>query len=145
MSSPSPKTFASGGGGGGRCNLAFGINDNIFDNANTRYLSVGESTSINIYNNEAQVQVPATSDGTLKNMYVHMNGDVGGGNRSVIFTLRVNGANTALSVTMDDLLTDNSDLVNKVAVNAGDLLSISVVPANAPNARYCHGSLEFEF
>ena len=66
--------------------------------------------------------------GTLKTMRVrHTTAGVGAAN--LTYTLLINGTPTALSVTMAANTQDGSDLVNTVAVSAGDLATMRVTKA----------------
>jgi hypothetical protein len=61
---------------------------------------------------------------TLHSMYARHNLANGNGN-SVVYTLRVNGINTALSVTLaTGAVGSASDLVDEISVNAGDFIEI---------------------
>lgn len=74
-----------------------------------------------------QFRVPRA--GTIKSMRVHANG-AGNGN-AIVYTLRVNGVASVLTVSMLSTAVDGSDLVNTVAVAAGDLLDVNVTKALA--------------
>jgi hypothetical protein len=72
-----------------------------------------------------ELKVPRA--GTLRNLFVHArvagtdtNGD------SIVYTVQVNGADTAIVVSMLATATDGSDLVNTVAVAQGDRVGIKV-------------------
>ena len=74
---------------------------------------------------EANNQVPAMRAATLRNLRVR----TVAGNISVanaVFTVRVNGAPTALTCTIAVGASSAADLVHSVAVNAGDLLSVQL-------------------
>jgi len=62
--------------------------------------------------------------GTLRNMRVRHNATGAGGD--IVYTAQINGVNTALTVTLNGSASDGSDLVNTVAIAAGDLISIEV-------------------
>ena len=74
--------------------------------------------------------------GTISNMYVWLSVSPGVAPDAYVFTLRKNGVDTALTVTITAPATTGSDTVNSVAFNAGDTISIKVqglnVPANNP-------------
>lgn len=100
-------------------------NDNIAATTTTRYLTPGYDDT------QAQtsaIQLKASRDGTIRNMRVLQNIPHGNGN-SIVYTLRVNGVASALSVSMASTDSDGSDLVNSVAVAAGDNLDIEVTKA----------------
>lgn len=66
---------------------------------------------------------------TARNLRVRHNSAVGNGN-SVAYFLRINGVNTALTVSLaTGAVGDASDLVNAVAVAAGDLVEFVAVKA----------------
>jgi len=52
---------------------------------------------------------------------------------SRVFTFRLNGVNTALSVTISGASTTGTDLVNSVAVTPGDLISLLHTEIGNPN------------
>lgn len=66
--------------------------------------------------------------GTLRNLRVRHNVTAGNGNL-IVYTARVNGVATLLLVSLASTTADGSNLVNTVAVAAGDLLDISVTKA----------------
>jgi hypothetical protein len=73
--------------------------------------------------------------GTLKNLYVR-NGTTQSGTGTMVFTLRKNGADTAMTVTFsntDGASATKSDTTNTVSVVAGDLICIKGVN-NAPGS-----------
>lgn len=76
----------------------------------------------------AAVQWRSPRSGTAKNMRVRHNVTAGNGN-DIVYTLRVNGVASALTVTLASTATDGSDLVNTVPIAAGDLLDIIVTKA----------------
>lgn len=68
--------------------------------------------------------------GTIRNMRVRHNITAGNGN-AIVYTLLVNGVATALTVSLASTAADGSDLVNTVAVAAGDLVSVRATKAAA--------------
>lgn len=107
----------------------------------TEYNSCSAGSTWNV--TEQNRQQVAASAGKLTNFYVELHGSPGAG-KSYTFTLRINGVDTALVVAIADAATSGSDLVNEVNVSAGDLLSISCVPAGTPTARKARWSMLFE-
>lgn len=85
----------------------------------------------NVENNYREV-VPTA--GTIKNFYVKLNVDPGVAPEAYRFTVRLNGATVANSpiVTITADATTGNDLVNELAVVAGDVLTMKVEPLNAP-------------
>lgn len=66
--------------------------------------------------------------GTIRNMRVRHNILAGNGN-AIVYTLLVNGVATALSVSLASTAADGSDLVDAIAVVAGDLVAVRVTKA----------------
>lgn len=64
--------------------------------------------------------------GTIQRLRVRCRGAGAGAGLATTYRLIVNGAPTALGVTMLDTLQDAADLVNAVPVAAGDLLALEV-------------------
>jgi hypothetical protein len=72
------------------------------------------------------LQIPITRRGTLRNLRVFVTG-AGTGAATVTYTAQLNGVDTALLATISNTATGAADdLVNQVAVTAGQLLAISV-------------------
>ena len=93
-----------------------------------------------------KAQVVSTP-GTLKNLRVELNGVPGTG--TYTFTLhRAVGigawANTALTCTVAAAGTQANDMVNEVAVAAGDVIVLECNPDNPDNARIAKWSMMFE-
>jgi len=78
-----------------------------------------------------EVQLAVTRVGTLRNLRVRGTG-AGVGTQNVVYTVRKNGADTAITVTVaNDAASPNltSDTTHTVVVAAGDLISLSIVKA----------------
>ncbi len=74
-----------------------------------------------------------SAPGTLSDMRVKVNVASGAGN-SYLWKLRLNGADTGLTVTISGASAKTGqDLVNSVAVVAGDRVSISLAPTSTPS------------
>ncbi len=69
--------------------------------------------------------------GTLKYLVAELQ-DAPGGTKSVKFTLLVNGVATAVTCTISGTATTGSDLVNEVAVVAGDIVTVETDPTGSP-------------
>ncbi len=84
---------------------------------------------------EAHNQMVARNNTRLSNLYVALSGAPGlaASGKSYTFTLRVNGVDTALTCTVLETATTAEDAVNIVELAAGDLVSMEITPANAPN------------
>jgi hypothetical protein len=78
-----------------------------------------------------QYQIPRT--GTIRNLRVSHGIPAGNGNR-VVYTLRVNGVATALFVAMASTAAVGSNLVDQIAVVAGDFIEIIVTKGLAIGA-----------
>ncbi len=107
--------------------LTFGA-DSIAAGADTRFLPPGfiDGTAPTS-SSEAQFASPRA--GTMRNLRVRHNTSNGNGN-SVVYALRVNGVASALTATLATGAIGNaSDLVNAVAVAAGDLIDVTAVKA----------------
>lgn len=72
---------------------------------------------------ETELLVPR--QGTLKNLHVRHNVPDGNG-QLITYTIRVNGSDTALSVILASTASEAMNLVDTIAVNAGDQISIKV-------------------
>jgi hypothetical protein len=92
----------------------------------------------------APIQWRVPRAGTLQNMRVRHNSLVGNGN-AIVYTLRVNGVASALTVSLASTAADGSDLANTVAVVAGDLVDIEVTKALAIGAGGVDVGLSMEF
>lgn len=75
----------------------------------------------------------APFDGVIHSMTALRNAAPGAGT-SVVYTLRVNGVNTALTCTITEGLLIASDLVNQVAVVQGDFVELHGAIVGAPGA-----------
>ena len=106
------------------CVLSFG-NQDVAGNTTTRYLGPGWSDTVASLN-PPSYRVP--SAGKISKMRVRHNITAGNGN-AIVYTLRVNGANSALAVSLASTSADGSDLATVVTVAAGDLLDVIVTKA----------------
>lgn len=81
------------------------------------------SPGMQINGAEATVQAIAPCDGTITALYARRNTSPGGA-ETVAYTLRINGADTALSATVTSTVTVSD--TDNIAVAAGDLISVGV-------------------
>jgi hypothetical protein len=90
------------------------------------------STNQNTNENLVQNVIPAP--GTVKNVYVFVERLPSAG-KSWTFTLRKNGADTAVTCTIngDGVARQCSDTANTAAFAAGDLISMRISGGNNPN------------
>lgn len=91
----------------------------------TRYLTPGFADGTA---STTPIQFRVPSAGTLRRLRVRQNTGAGNGN-AVVYTVRVNGVASLLTVSMTSTANDGSDLVNTVAIAAGDLIDIEVTKA----------------
>jgi hypothetical protein len=70
-------------------------------------------------------QIRCTRAGTLRNLYVYAN-TAGASSNNIIYTVRVNGVDTALAATMAASAQNGQNTSDTVAVSAGDRISIKV-------------------
>jgi len=97
----------------------------ISSTTSTRYLQPGYDSALAPL---TAIQYRAPAACKLRNMRVRHNTPAGNG-LAVVYTLRINGVASALTVSMASTATDGSNLVNTVAVAAGDLIDIEVTKA----------------
>lgn len=84
-----------------------------------------------------------STGGKLKNLRVKLSGSPGAGT-SYAFTLMVNGAPTALTLTIADAATSGADTTHEVDVVAGDLVGLRCVPTGTPTAREAYWTSMFK-
>jgi hypothetical protein len=103
-------------------------NDSVAAAADTRFLTPGRGgTAVTTDINE----LPAPRAGLLKNFFVRHNSANGNGN-SVVYTVLVNGAATAITVTLaTGVVGQASDTVHTVAIAQGNRISIRATKAVA--------------
>jgi hypothetical protein len=102
-------------------------NDGISSTTTTRFMTPGYGDAT-ARTSEISFKCPKT--GTLRNLYIHVNGTAGNGN-NVVYTVRKAGADTSLTVTLASTSADGSDTSNTVSVTAGDLLSLKITKASS--------------
>lgn len=105
-------------------------NSSVTTTTTTRFLTPGFAPSSA---QTAVIQYRVPFAGTLRNLRVHHN-VVGTGANLVVYTVRINGAASALAVSMAANAADGSDLADVVTVAAGDLIDIQVTKAVALGA-----------
>lgn len=93
------------------------------------YVQIGATNDTS--GTEVQRQIVAPTGGAISSMYIVLTTAPGVGN-SRIYTLRKNGADTALTVTITGAATTGNLTGTSVSVAAGDLLSISVAITGTP-------------
>jgi hypothetical protein len=92
---------------------------------------------------EANEQTIWPCPGTFSNLIVNLDGAPGtlGSGKGWTFTLRKNGVDTALTVTIMETATTARDIVNTVTVAAGDLLTLGGVAISSPASPGSQGML----
>ncbi|OHD22618.1 MAG: hypothetical protein A2Y38_12250 [Spirochaetes bacterium GWB1_59_5] len=105
-------------------------NGSVAATATTRFLSPGWEGGL-APSSVVQWAVPFA--GTLKNLRLVHNGPAGNGNL-IVYTVRVNGAPSALTVSLASTGATAADTTHTVVVAAGDLLDIQVTKALATGA-----------
>lgn len=120
-----------------------GITYETLSNTATEYAqAMGEAWSPGSTENDYRQVCP--TPGKIKNLYVALNVDPGTSPDAYRFTLRVNGADSALTVTITaDDITGN-DTAHEVTVAAGDVLTMKIEPLNGPSATpYAYWGMTF--
>jgi hypothetical protein len=107
--------------------LIFGANGTL-TTANNRWLFPGYAQA-NPRNSDT-IRMIAPRPGTLRNMYVKHN-VVGADGTNLNYRVQINGVNAALQVDILDTAASGSDLVNTVAVAAGDEIGVRLAKAAA--------------
>jgi len=119
--------------------LQFGVEGAITANA-TQYLYPGNGAT---NANEPMLRLPRA--GTLKNLYVYQRVASGGAGLTDIYTVRVAGADTAITCTLNNAQT-GQDTTNTVAAAAGAQVSVKLVSNNgADTSADVAVTLEVEF
>jgi hypothetical protein len=79
----------------------------------------------NCVTTEAQSQLPMPAAGTVQELHATLSAAPGSGN-SVTFTIRKNGASTAVACSISGTATSCSDPNNATGFSTGDLLSVQI-------------------
>jgi len=99
-----------------------------------RSISAGTTTEVNV---NSVVPYPMTVDSLYIVLFNSPNN--GAGTQSYVFTLRKNGADTALTCTVSESNTSCTDTTNSVNLVRGDVVTISTAPSGTPTARTWNG------
>lgn len=119
--------------------LAFGAGS-VAATTTLRFLPYGFDFSLGP---TTAVQFRLPHGGTCRNLRVRHNVPSGNGN-AIVYTLRINGVVTLLSVSLASTASDGSDLVNTVVVAAGDLVDIAVTKVLGVGASPSNVTAAFE-
>jgi hypothetical protein len=108
--------------------MAWG-NNSVGGTTSTRYLDPwGAQNQIAGTDGTTNPRHVAVRAGTLRNLYARHGNPDGNGN-DIVYTVRVNGIATALTVTLASTGSQASDTVNSVAVVAGDNVDVEITKA----------------
>jgi hypothetical protein len=115
----------------------------ITGDGNTWYYDIlgwfgGSGTTAEIIAN-----VPIAADGVIRNLDMHVASAPGSG-KSWTFTIRLNGADTALTCTISDLAITARFTGADVTVAVGDVICLKHTSSGTPSGAAVHGSIEFE-
>jgi hypothetical protein len=81
---------------------------------------------------ETDVQNVIPTNGTVGNFFGYVTSAPGGSN-SWVFTLRINGVNSAVTCTVSGTARTCFDTTHTIAFSQGDLISIQVTTSNHPS------------
>ena len=90
---------------------------------NTWFMRFGNGVS-----STTEVRLPISSNCLMRNLRIRA---VSGSGAAVVFTVRKNGADTAITATVAASGTTGSDLTNVVSLVAGDDISLKIVTGNS--------------
>jgi hypothetical protein len=111
--------------------MIFSGNCTALNTGATAYLvqpAGGTSGSDDIASN---TRIMVTRAGTVKNFYVALSAAPGAG-KTWVFTIRKNGSNQSVTITINNPATTGSDTANSFTVAASESLSIEQVPSGTP-------------
>lgn len=106
--------------------IIFGA-ESVSNAPNTRFLYPG---NVDITASSSIKNMIATRSGTLRNLNVLHNDPDGNGN-SIVYTVLINGTPSSLTVTMASTDSTGSDLVNTVAISAGNSIGMQAVKGSS--------------
>lgn len=84
-----------------------------------------------------------SADGVIKNLRVMLDGSPGAG-KHYTFTVMLNGAPTALTLDIANLVNTGNNMVDEVVVTSGDSISFQCDPDGDPTARIAWWTTMFE-
>jgi hypothetical protein len=120
--------------------IIYGTSGTSMTNNATTFMGLGGVAQAT----ESLAQVPIQTSGTLSNLDIRLTAGPGTSPNSWTFTVRKNGANTAMTCAINTAAgvqcADNS---NTVSFAAGDLLSIQIVPNSAPTTSISRWTAKF--
>lgn len=86
------------------------------------------------FTTEDDARCVCPTGGTIKNLYVQLHTDPGGGDDAYKITLRIGGVSKALTVTITADDRTGNNVADEIAVSAGNVLTVMVEPLNSPSA-----------
>lgn len=128
-------------GGSGSSSVQMWTQNFALSASTTRYQSAFLISSV-----EADTNMVVPRSGTIKNFYI-MTSDGQPASGSLVFTLRKNGADTSIVITIaaGSAAGTYSDTSNTVSITAGDVITMQIVNnATSTAARYRFMTYEFE-
>lgn len=115
------------------------LNSNTFNIIDGTVIGSGYITTTA---NEFMAAFIVTSAFTLRNLFVNLSTIPGGGNART-FTVRVNGIDTPLALTISGFATSATNTGNFIPVVPGDRISLRTTSLGAPMPSTCEASFEF--
>jgi len=103
----------------------------VLSTSTPQYVQVMTATSRPAIENDVRQVCP--TDGKIKNLYVELNVDPGTAPDAYRFTLRKNGINQTLVVTIIANNTTGFNVINEVDVAPGDVLTLLIEPISGPS------------
>ncbi len=122
--------------------VIFGGRHTPLDPTTTKYNTLVGS-DLDWQSSETFARVVVSSDGKIKNLRVKLTGSPGIG-KEYVFTLMVNGAPSALTLTISDAETSDADTTHEVDVSPGDTVSLECNPDGTPTVRDATWTSMFE-
>lgn len=113
-------------------------------NSGTFYAGVMQGVASS-YATESDAYGLVPTNGTIKNLYIVLDVSPGVNPDGYRFTLRKGGVSTALTATVTAPATTASNLVNTVAVVAGEDIDMMIEPVNGPATSPVYGSFGMTF
>lgn len=97
-------------------------------NNSTFYLGIGDANT-----EEAKIRMPSPITGTVRGLRIltRTGPDNGAGSQQYTFTLRINGANTAMTCSIAETNTSCADVTHTATINAGDAFTIMAQESGA--------------
>lgn len=120
---------------GSPISVIFWVGTGALSTTTTRYLLPGNTTANVVRGENATTQTPLLTGHIIKNLIVNAVTAPGSPN-STTFTLRKNGADTALTTTLTGTATSASDTTHVVSYAANDVLSMQITSTSTLTANF---------